>query len=156
MSYRLWVSDAPTASRIVRDQKPDSDWIEIGEVESSREDAFRACVQQALGLKRGRPARSVDFYADLDANHPWTKQLVNDHPDAPRGFGVDAKTAPRFRIAIQARHDGRVLFGTGEARLAVLQRRPPEQHPGQITETCIVGVKLRAAKDEPLLAVVSG
>lgn len=138
MTTQLWISTA---------QNPGLDtsgpeWEHAGELDEARETDLWRIVQGELGYRAASRRRSVSFYADLDPNSATYRMLKDKHPDVAHGLGI---TNSSVRFWLQLRWAGpppRIFLVSQQARLAVLERRLPEPHPGRIKPLIPVGMQI--------------
>lgn len=140
MTYLLWVSSNPSTPIDPLEDSPGPDWLQVGRIDSARENDLRKAVQGALGI-RSSSRRSATFYADIDESSLWLT------PD---------KIGPRhpFGLVLRVPKDFRYLEVTGVARCTTVGRRPPESHPGSLVLSTPIGITVSAANGEPLFRSV--
>jgi hypothetical protein len=132
----LWVSDAESPVRAVEATGLGADWMRVGEVDSRSEADLVMHVQRLLGARVGRDRRTLD-------------------PGVARGVGL-AASSTEFWLALEIFGDrSRVAFSNQPARLAVLERQPPEPHPGLVKTPAIVPIRIKAPWDNGALTLVS-
>jgi hypothetical protein len=139
MSTQLWVSTAADPDR----SKLGDEWSPAGELAEGRESDLWRVVQGYLGLRSPSRLRKVQFYADLDPATAGYQQLLQLDPElaGPR------TAAPGAAFWLALRWEGPppgIFFAARQARLAVLQRRPPERHPGLRRPVQPVGMEVVA------------
>lgn len=140
MTTQLWIS---TAQNLAMDAS-DPDWEHAGELDEARETDLWRIVQGELGYRAASRRRSVSFYADLDPESATYQDIQSRHPDVARGLGI-ADSSVRFWLQLRwAGPPPRTFLVSQQARLAALERRVPEPHPGRIKRLIPVGLKLHA------------
>jgi hypothetical protein len=140
MSRRVWISAAESPDLNVGPNGLGPDWQLVGDVDMGEEPDLQRALKKS-------PRYKVDFYLDADPTSPWVEDLVARYPGLAHGMGVgDAND--QFWLAIDVPFDqSRYVVTRRWARLASMERRPRESHPGRLVRTVPVGVRIAADGD---------
>lgn len=140
MTTQLWISTAQNPAL----DASGPEWDHAGKLDEARETDLWKIVQGELGCRAASRRRSVSFYADLDPDSVTYQALQGEHPDLGRSVGI-ADSSSRFWLELRwAGPPPRTFVASQPARLALLERRIPEPHPGRTKRLIPVGLQVHA------------
>lgn len=124
-------------------------WVPVGYVDTSgpaENVTMMKHVQGVLGLYAPQRARSVSFYGFVDPASELYAAITAGH-DEQLPERLSERHSPEFRLALDPSSGGGPLFVTGTSKVAGLNSRPPERHPGRLGSEVPIGFTVRAAPD---------
>lgn len=143
MATEVWISPATDPDRSALGPE----WRVVGELDEGRETDLWKVVQGYLGYRAFSKQRSVQFYADLDADSVGYQELLGAQPGVPRELSVAGSSASFWLALRWAGPPPRTFFASQQASLAHLARRQPESHPGRLLKPRVpVGMRLHASE----------
>jgi hypothetical protein len=135
MHRAVWASHAPAVPIVP--PLPSDLWDQVGCVD---DEALEEDIQRTLGHRLGTPRRTVGVHMAGMPSHPWIANMV-----------ASGTPSQRLYVAFEIVKDQLYVLAESPARVAALESRPPEPHPGLTWAPRMVGLELRAPAGKPLL-----
>ena len=121
MPIRIYISTDPTVQF-------DDSWELVGTIDTRDATINERAAKTLQKNSSGNPRLGVEFYLSGDPASRWV-QTGREHE--------------RFLVAFDLLGDrSRVLVANKPAKVAALGARPPEAHPGLLTQPVFLGIKV--------------